>query len=308
MSWANCASPVALTKVVVEPGNSPYTFDTNSERYDYEGETLSNNASILHAQTIRGTRSEAKERTREGPSFVSGVLAIPVDVAALDLWLPRILGANASGTTFALAETLPYFGVLADLGGNTHEFKNCLVQRAIFRGEAYNGDGIPRPLTLELHIIGSEEATATTFPNVSLSTAANTSPLMLEDGVVTLLSTARSVMKFAITVDNMIIPRWSTGSLFPTCFIPGGRRVNVQMITPYSSNETDLYGQTPSGSAATMAFTNGNTSVTFSMPALSFPRRTPHAVGRGEVVLHLNGTARKSGSTAELTVVNDSTP
>ena len=83
--------------------------------------------------------------------------------------------------------------------------------------------------------------------------------------------------------------------------------MTVQVYTPYTSSESaTLYGQNYAGAAATLTFTNGNTSLSFSMPALQTPDITPVAVGRGEVVLRMTSVARKSGSTAELTVTNDS--
>lgn len=301
-----CASVVALTRLAIEPGASPHTFDASSETYDFNGETLQKRGSILHAYTIRGTRSQAKERSRQGPYYVAGVISLPVDVAAMDNWLPRILGANESTDSFALAETLQTFGALMDLGATTHQFKDCYVGRAVFTGEAYNGNDAPRPLSVELTIMGKSEATGTTFPSVSLSTAANTAPLMFEDGVITLGGSARDVMKFSLVIDNMLRVRW-TNSLTPTCIYPAGRQVSLSVITPYTSTEADLYDQSYAGAAATLAFTNGNTSLTFSMPALQVPSITPVATGRGEVVLQMSGVARKSGSTAELTVTNDST-
>jgi hypothetical protein len=302
-----CASVVALTRLAVEPGDSPHTFDASSEIYDFNGETLQKRGTIMHVDTIRGTRSASKERSRPGPYFIAGALSMPVDVAAMDAWLPRILGATESTDSFALAETLPAFGMLADLIGNTHEFKDCVVARAVFTGEAFNGNSAPKPLNLELSIMGKSEAVGTSFPAVTLSTAANTAPLMFEDGVISMQSGNRDVMKFSLVIDNMLQVRW-TNSLAPTCIYPAGRRVTFSCITPYTSSESSaLYNQSSAGAAATLTFTNGNTSLAFSMPALQVPSQTPVAVGRGEVVLQLEGVARKSGSTAELTVTNDST-
>lgn len=304
-----CASPVVLTRLAIEPGASPHTFDTSSERYDFYVHTVQNINSIVHASTIRGTRSEAAERSRQGPSFIAGTLSIPVDGEAMVNWLPRILGANASGTTFALAETLQSFGGLIDLGGNTHQLKDLQIARATFSGEAFNGGETPQPLRLDLSIQGIAEATGTSFPAISLSTSANTAPYIFEDGSWTIESSTRNVMKFRLTIDNFLRARWSMGSLVPTCLYPAGRRVTAQAIVPYTSTDASgLYGASYSGAASTLTFTNGGLSLAFSMPALQNVTNTPVASGRGEVVLALQGIARKSGSTAELTVTNDSTP
>lgn len=44
------------------------------------------------------------------------------------------------------------------------------------------------------------------------------------------------------------------------------------------------------------------------MPKLQFSDESPSVAGKREITLQLRGTARKSGSTAELTVTHDSTP
>lgn len=305
-----CASVVALSRVCVEPGSSPYTFDANSEPYDFNGSTMQVEDSILFSNTIRGTRSQAVEQTRQGPSFVRGTISFPVDVAAMDLWLPRILGAAESADSFTLAETIPSFGLLADLVGNTHEFKDCYINEATFSGRAWSGQGTPQPLQLTLGIIGTSEAVGTTFPAVSLSTAANKAVLMFEEGVFTIAGNANVVLQFQLKIMNHLRVRFSN-SLTPTCIYPAGRTVQLLAVTPYTATEAvgaaKLYGNTYTGSAATLAFTNGNTSLSFALGRFQYPRITPHAVGRGEIVHICSGVARSVTTTKELVATNDST-
>ena len=77
--------------------------------------------------------------------------------------------------------------------------------------------------------------------------------------------------------------------------------------TPFTSDEVDLYNQALAGAAASLVFTNGGYSTTFSFAALQFPDRSPVVPGKTEIPLELHGTARKSGSTSELVVTHDST-
>lgn len=301
------ASPVVQTRYWVEPGASPHTFDSSSERIDPYAWSVGKKGTILFADTIRGTRDQPSERTRSGPYMIRGRITLPVDVALMDLWLPRILGGNESADVFPVAETLPAFGLLADLGGNTHEFKDCYVNAAVISGRQYNGQGAPEPLTLMLDIIGTDEAVGTSAPSVSLSTAANTAPLMFEDGVFTMQSGARDIQAFNIGIYNMLRPRWAN-SLKPTVIYPSGRLIQVNTICAYTSSEASaLYGQGYAGASATFTFTNGNTSFGFTFGRLQVPPETPEVQGRGEVLLKLNGVGRAVTTTKSIVGANDST-
>lgn len=306
-----CASVVALSRVAVEPGSSPYTFDTNSEIYDFNGSTMSIEDSIMFSNTIRGTRSQAVEQSRQGPSWIRGTISFPVDVAAMDLWLPRILGAAESSDTFALAETLPSFGILADLVGNTHEFKDCYIHQADFVGKAWSGQGIPQPLECRMTIYGKSEAAGTTFPALTLSTDANRTPLMFEEGVFNIAGANRDILQFRLTITNHLRVRF-TNSLTPTCIFPAGRTVGLMAVTPYTAGAeatgaTKIYGNSYGGSSATITFTNGNTSLGFTLGRFQYPKITPKAVGRGEILHICSGNARSVTTTKELVATNDST-
>lgn len=306
-----CASVVALSRVAIEPGSSPYTFDSSSEQYDFNGSTMQIHDSIVFSDTIRGTRSQAVEQTRQGPTWVGGVLSLPVNVASMDLWLPRILGGTESADVFPVAETLPSFGLLADLVGNTHEFKDLYVNEAVFSGQAWDGQSTPRPIRLDMSIVGKSEATGTTFPSVSISTAANAVPLIFEEGAFTLAGAARNILQFRLSIKNMLRVRYSN-SLTPTCIYSGGRLVTLSVLTPYIANDeatgsNPLYGQAYTGASATILFTNGNTSFGFTLGRFQAPRITPHATGKGEILLRTSGVARSVTTTKEIVGANDST-
>ena len=110
---ASCAQG-AMSRLYVEPGAAPHTFDSSSESYEFLYETLQKHGRIVGGSAIRGTRSSASERTRAGAYQVGGRIAMNVDAASLDLWLPRILGGTESADSFPLAESLPAFGVLPE--------------------------------------------------------------------------------------------------------------------------------------------------------------------------------------------------
>ena len=297
----------AMGRLYVEPGSAPHTFDGSSETYEFLYESLQRRSRIVGGQGIRGTREESQESTRFGAYTVGGRIAMHVNPLALDLWLPRILGANESTDTFALAESLPSFGVLVDRVTQTFQYTDCVVNRALFRAQAGPSDGDPELVEMVLEIIGKTEVEDTAAPNVSIATTAtSTQNYVLADGVFTFAAAAREVKQFTIMIDNHIQPRW-VNSLTATALCPSRRTIAVQAVLPFDSDTDDLYAQARAGSAGSVAFTNGSVSTTFTFGTLQVPAESPIIRGKQEIDLILNMIARKTGSTASLTVTNDST-
>ena len=221
----------------------------------------------------------------------------PEDFALL---LPWIMGAVASGTTFALAETLSSRYVCLDKVAKVMTYAGCLVNRATFSGS----EGMP--IKLSLDIIGTTESVgnAGTFPSVTYN---NTAPFMFSESVLTLVSSARNVKSWSITIDNQLEVSYYN-STTATRILPKDRSVTFQCANPFTSSETDLYDQALAGSAATLVLAYAAYSMTFTFPTLQFPAEGPQVPGRSELALNLNGVARKVSTTSELVVTLDSTP
>lgn len=286
-------------RLYVEPGASPHTFDSSSESYEFVREGLRKSAEILDTNGITGSRSHKKERTRAGLNRIGGTILLHPSPNDLELWLPRIMGSASVGV---LAETLPSFGVLKDLGTTRHEYKDCKVNRATFRGQA---GGL---VEMELDILGKSEATGTSAPSVSLGVAADDAPYVHTDLAVSLAAAAREVFDFEITIDNRLEARF-VNNVNATALNATDRIITVRATTPWTADEDDLYDVATAGIAATFTFTNGTLSTLFSFAALQIPAETPVVERReGEIRFTINGTARMSGSTRELVVTNDATP
>jgi hypothetical protein len=272
-----------------------------TEAYEFVSESVRKSQQILDTAGIRGSRSHPKERTRDGTYTVQGTIRLHATPSMLALLLPRILGANASGTTFALAETLPEFDLLIDRVARRFVYGNCKIGKATFRCQA---GGL---LELELEVQGKTEAdSATSFPSISAPTDI---PYVWSDATCTLLSTSRIVTQWELAIDNVPNVRFSNSQSATDIQITD-RIVTCSLMTPYTSDETDLYGQNvASSAAATFSLTNGGTSISFAIANLQIPDNSPVVESRtGEIMLSLQGTAKMSGSTRELIVTNDSTP
>lgn len=305
---ASCAQG-AMSRFYTEPGSSPHTFDSNSETYEFVYETLQKHARIVGGNAIRGTRSAAKERTREGAYSVGGLIVVQPSPAFLDLWLPRILGATEASDVFALSETLPSFGVLMDKVTQTFQYTDGMVSKALFSGQAGPAEGGPDIITLALQLVFFTRTLGTSVPNVSLSTASNNSIYVHSDAVFTFGGAAREVKDWSVMVDNHVKQRF-TNSLSATKSCPASRTVAVSARLPYDTDTDDLLDQATAGASGTIALTNAaqtGLTTTFNFAALQVPSEDPIVRGKTEIDLFLNMIARKSGSTAELSVTNDST-
>lgn len=302
----------ALSTLYMEPGASPHTFDSSSERYEFLHENLRLVEKINYSNGITGTRSERVEQTRKGTRMVRGVIVMNVSPTYLVTLLPRILGAAASGglgaQTFAVAETLPTFGVLIDRVADTFQAADCYVNRAFISGEQQDPeDERPNFITLALEIFGKEETQAVAIPVIARPTTADYSYFIYDDLVATLVAATRELKKFQLLIHNHLHTRW-VNSATPTSICPKHRSIVFNCDNPFTTTDSALYNQLYTGSAGSLAFTNGNCSATFSFGALQVPRKSPVVPGKTELDLELTAFARMVNTTRELSVLLDSVP
>lgn len=304
---ATSCSQGALSSFYVEPAASPHTFDTSSERYEFYRESLVKDGSVVDSEGIRGTRSAAKENIRSGPYSIGGQVQMPISSGALDLWLPRILGAAEDVNSFALAESLPTFGCLIGYDSNaTIEYKDCMVNQAIFHAVAAGPDSEPRLADMTLDIWGLTSANGTSLPSVAVPTAANFSPYIFSDATMTVLGAAREVKEWWIIIHNHLHRRW-VNSVSATRLCPRSRTVGLRARVPYDSANTDLYDQAIAGASGTFLVQATATNKTlFTFGNLVAPSEGPVIPGKTELDLTMQFIARSSGATKELVVTNTS--
>ena len=270
-----------------------------TEAYEFRTEGLRAAREIVETSGIRGTRSMPIERTRDGTVRINGTIAFHATPAMLDLLLPRIMGSAEVADLFAVAETLPEFDVLIERVAKRFVYAGCKVARATFRATAGGA------LELDLEITGkSETVSATAFPAI---TAPTDPPYTWSDAVCTVEGSARVVTRWELSIDNQLNARFSNSNT-ATDIHTQGLVVTVSMTVPYTSDEVDLYNINSSGaSGATFVLTNGGRSITFTIGALAVADSSPVVGGPGEILLEMNGIAKSSGSTKELSITSDST-
>lgn len=293
------------TQLGVKKESSYGTAVVVDTRLVFVSETMAKRGVIVERDGLRGTRAHVSEDTRTGPYSVAGQVVLeptPEDLAVL---FPFILGADASGTTFALAETLPSFTLVVDRVAKVFTYAGCKVARATFSGSSGS------LLRLVLDIVAQSESVgnAGTFPSL---TASITQPYIFHDLVMTLQSAAKKLASFELTIDNGLITDRFLNSTTIVSLPEGDRVITLGVVVPYSTGtgttgNTDLYAQALAGAAGSLVFTNAGYSTTFNFGTLQVPDNSPTAAGRGEIPLNLEMVARRVSSTPELNVIHDST-
>lgn len=248
-----------------------------------------------------GSRSMRSERTRANTRRVTGTLILHPNPVELDQLLPSILGAAESTDIFDVAETLPTFSVVVDKVTKVFTYATCAISKATFRGSA----GGPLELQLDIEGLDSSVGNAGTFPSLTLNVA---SPhYLFADCAFSLSSTAYKFRSWELTIDNMLDTERYLNSLTRISLQPKGRIVTVKLDGPYGDNSA-LFDVAATGIAVTATFTNGNVSVLFDTPKVCFPANEPVLSGKDEIMLPLEGLAKKAASSYDIRVTNDSAP
>lgn len=301
----------AKSRLLLEPGAGPHTFDASSEIYEFTRCTLQKKGRHIGGRGIRGNLSSPSERVRLGAYTVMGEIHMNISPLDFVTLLPKMLGGTESPSgTFNVGDDLPYFGALVDKVADIYEYTDCKVNQWILRGRGIQmgEQGEPDMLTLTLQIVGKSEASGESWPASppSLPLTANAAPFTFADSAVTILSEARPVLSFALYGNNFLQPLY-TNSLTATSICARDRAIGVQVTTPLDSEELDLYGQAVAGATASIVLTNGSVSTAFNFGALQVPDEGAIIEGKSQLILRLEGTARSLSTTKELVVVNDST-
>lgn len=271
-----------------------------SKGFEVRSCTLAKKAQIIDASGIRGSRSHRSERTRAGNYDVAGTIVFEPSPEDLALLLPWILGANASGTTFALAETLQTRRIVVDKGAKVYTYEGCVVSKAVFSGS----EGQAMQLSVDVVGTTETEGNSGTLPSLTYT---NTNPFMFAESVLTLVSASRNCKDWSVSIDNQLEVSFYN-SQTATRIEPKDRMVEFSANVPFTSSETDLYGQALLGSAATLVLAPSNYSLTFTFGKLQFPAEGVVIQGKQELLLALNGVARMTSTTPELAITLDSTP
>lgn len=313
-------------KLLIEPGSSSYTFDSDSQRVEFLHESVKKSGHLIGGKGITGTRSRYANTMRAGHHSVGGKLATYTSPGELSLWLPRVLGDSTSAGTGtstdyevadALSGTDVDFGMLIDRVGGIFEYQDCLVNSCFWRGRAGPGNGEPEVIEQVLDIMALDEVLGTSWPDPepSLSTDSDRQPYIMGDSTLTIDSTTYQIKAFVLLVDNRLQPRW-VNSLAPVELCPRDRVVMLRVTLPFTASDdavfSGLYQHSSrhDGVSANLEFapSGSGLSTTFNFEGLQWVQQSPEVQGKQEIELSLDFVARKTSvGTPELSVNNDDT-
>jgi hypothetical protein len=264
-------------------------------RYDFQRENLVCDENFIDTNGLRGTRSRDISRVRQGNRKVHGQIVFQPTTLELSTLLPWILGGTPTGSgtvTYPLADALTSRYVNVDRVEKRFTYSGVVVNKATFRGSEGN------PLELTLDLVGVDETVASTaFPSISLDTT--TPPLIFTDLVLSVNSTTAQCKEFTLEIDNAVDADRFFNSQTLTSGYARDRHVNIDHPLPYG-DQSALYNPGVAGVAVTATFTDGSSVLEFSLAAVDYPRHSPYAGGRNEIMMPMRGTAYKSSGTLEL--------
>ncbi len=291
-------------RLYIEPGSSPYTFDTSSERWEFVTETLQAKGTLIQSQTTLGTRFKDVGQTRKGPTSVDGDIVFEPTKTWFDAWLPRILGAAESSDNFAVAETLPSFAAMVYRVNSTDTFLDGYANRLTLR--ATQGTS-PVQATVNCMFLSSSTGSP---PSVALTYSdAGDYPYVFTDSTVTLGGTAYQVTEWELVFDNMLQRRFHN-SVNATSICPGTASVTLRVkLDPNSTSVISaIKSVAETGIAGVVALTNGIASTTFTFGKLVKPDSL-HSINQasGPIDWDVTFEAKKDDTTPVVAVVNEDT-
>lgn len=277
------------------------TASTVTKRFDFQSESLACDEEFIDTNGLRGTRAHAVERLRQGNRRVGGQIRLQPTAVELANILEWILGGTKSGTTYPLADALTDRYVVVDRGSKVFSYNGVVVDKCTIRGA--QGE----PLDVTLDVVGKDETVGNsgTFPSLTLDTT--TGPFIFTDLAFSINATTVQAKEVEIVIDNKVDKDRFFNSQTATALYAMDRVITLKTSLPYGDANA-LYNTGVGGVATTATFTNGATSLLFDFAKVAFPRKSPTVPGREEVMLPLEGTAYKSGTTLELVTTLDSTP
>jgi len=275
------------SQLLIEPGQSTHTFDSDSERYTYDSESIRRVTRMVELYGLRGTREKNYARVKTDVYTVGGGLVMRPGQKEIENWLHRIFyGAEESPSDYALADYIPasaYFGTLIDKGGDIHQFNDCVVSRCSFSSSS------GQALTMRLDIVGKTESLPSwpgSVPDV-FAYDSNSLPVLMSTGTLTLDSTEYNFEDFELVIDNAVSARFGYEETAQQ-FTPTDRSVTLRVNMDY---ESTFYGAETPITGSIEFVPEAGKSFKFTFPKLIAGKVTPVVVGKRAIMNNVTLTA-----------------
>ena len=321
-----CGGPAmgVLTKVIFEPGASPYVFDNDSERYEFlmdgnPGENFQRHGRLIGGQGITGKMYRLKSRVRKGGYYVYGRIILNPSAGYFSTLLKYLVGTDDGGGVFTPDNCLQTAGVLFDRDGYLHEFRDGICAHWVLQGSgpSFRETGTPDLLTLAMDWIFKDDrwddlASAWPNPEPALPSTNAYTPYIFQDsdGQFTIEGSDREVYGFRLEVTNKVKPRWAN-SLTMSSLPYAGKIVKLGLQLPFNADNEDLYEPSDDGAECVIRFdltdVGGPTTYTeFKLTNLKIPERSPYAADEYDLTFEQDGESYgdQANDAGELIVTN----
>lgn len=295
----NCPANGWALQVLVENGSEP-TFSDTSERYAVVMEDLKRVKTFSANRYGTGSLSLLSSCVRQKPTMVSGRMVLQPGSDAMIKWLPRILRSTINGIP---SNADNRFSVLLHRDKGVFRLTGCVVNSATFYSATASSGPEEELVSLAITIYGMLEQ-YDGWPDPSPAYVSE-EPYNHVDGTV-YLGSNMLFKKFALTIDNGLVPSGMFASLSPRCWRSSGRKVSLAIESPFE--ESGLVIAKSMGGIyryGYVAISNNDSTVTFSMPGLINNYRSPVVQDTGPVPLHFVLDAYKVGTNPEVVVNHD---
>ena len=232
---------------------------------EFKSHSIKQTIDLSEDDGLRGVRSRVLERVAQGLIHVAGQIEFEPTPAEVAILLPLIVSDSTTDTV--LTDTMADVTIVIDNGTKTDTFVGRFA-KATFSGSS------GQKIRLTVDFIGK---TRSSSAGGSLSGVPDITsrPYMFHDmgSGITIGGTAYSVDKFELTIDNHIEPTFMQGQV-ATDLEPTDRTVSLGVQTKYTPTEDALLVLATAGPvlgaplAASIAFTNGANSMSFSFGAI----------------------------------------
>ncbi len=274
------------------------TADPPDKRLDFQNSTLGITQEMIDFSGMRGTRSRGVERVRESVKQLTGSLTLyptAVELASILQWIFWGTPSGVGTVTYPLGDTPQSRYVCLDRVIKVYTSHGVGVSKARFES------GPRKCLAVTLDLVGliDAETAAGTFP-AGLTLDSTTKPFMFHDSTIQIAGNTYQSDSFVLEIDNKLNLDRFLNSLTLTEITSTDRLITYSFSLPFGDAYA-AYNTGPAGVAVTTTFTYGSQVLTLTSPKVVFKREDPPITGRNdEIMLPLNGEAKKDGATLEL--------
>ena len=245
--------------------------------------------------TLKSTSTYAKDQGNNGllwsrdedyvrdRTAIGGSVTFAPRAADMRWALPNILGSTFTGNTINASAMCPFFrvGHLDSVANIVYTYINCATSKATFSSSDSQGGVLQ--LAWDIETCTSTQSAANLWPSLSLATQP---PFVHAQSVLTINGNTRRIKDISLVIDNQLQTDNYFNSLTRNDFPSDGQLITLTHTSPFDDANDLAFTNLTGGVSASLVYTNGAFSITFTLPNLRFIAPEPEVGARGSRVLN----------------------